>query len=128
MVSGSRRVPREGWTGLEIRVMATIAGLLAVAFLVFDRGGEGPAPPPVELVVDPNTAPPGVLLSLPSMGPKMLERVLEARRQAPFKSLADIDQRVKGVGPKTIEVWKPFMHIEPERSAARVRNADVAGT
>jgi hypothetical protein len=113
---------------LEIRVMAVIAGLLGLAFLVFDRGGEGPAQPPVELVVDPNTAPPGVLLSLPSMGPKVLERVLEARRQAPFKSLADIDQRVKGVGPKTIEVWRPFLHIEPEQSEPPGGNADVAGT
>jgi hypothetical protein len=108
--------------------MSIVAGLLAGASLVFDRGGEGPPQAPVELVVDPNTAPPGVLLALPSMGPKVLGRVLEARREAPFRSLADIDHRVKGVGPKTIDVWRPFLHVEPEQGGSPDANSGVAGT
>jgi competence protein ComEA len=123
-------LPREGWTGLEIKVMAIAAGLVAVGFLVFDRGDRTgrAAPPPAVLRVDPNTAPPGVLLAIPALGPTILPRMLEAREKAPFKSLADIDRRVKGVGPRTIETWAPLMRIEPEKSEPAAAQAPLAGT
>ena len=59
----------------------------------------------------------GASPALPGVGPVMLQRLLEAREQEPFGSLAAIDRRIKGVGPKTIEQWRPllrFEYAEPE--------------
>lgn len=45
-----------------------------------------------------NTASQTELESLPGVGPKLAQRLIQARQQRPFKSLADLDQ-VPGVGP-----------------------------
>ncbi len=49
-----------------------------------------------------NTAPVQDLEQLPGVGPKLAQRIVEARQQKPFQSLKDLDQ-VPGVGPKMLE-------------------------
>jgi competence ComEA-like helix-hairpin-helix protein len=49
-----------------------------------------------------NTAPLNDLEQLPGVGPKLAQRIVEARQQRPFQSLQDLDQ-VPGVGPKMLE-------------------------
>jgi competence ComEA-like helix-hairpin-helix protein len=49
-----------------------------------------------------NTAPLRDLEQLPGVGPKLAQRIVEARQQKPFQSLKDLDQ-VPGVGPKMLE-------------------------
>jgi competence ComEA-like helix-hairpin-helix protein len=49
-----------------------------------------------------NTAPLKDLEQLPGVGPKLAQRIVEARQQKPFQSLQDLD-RVPGVGPKMLE-------------------------
>jgi competence ComEA-like helix-hairpin-helix protein len=49
-----------------------------------------------------NNAPLQDLEQLPGVGPKLAQRIVEARQQKPFQSLKDLDQ-VPGVGPKILE-------------------------
>lgn len=45
---------------------------------------------------------------LPGIGPKLAERIeMERQKNGDFGSLETL-QRVKGIGPKRIESWKPF--------------------
>jgi competence ComEA-like helix-hairpin-helix protein len=49
-----------------------------------------------------NTATQAELEALPGVGPKLAQRIIIARKQKPFSSLADLDQ-VSGVGEKLLE-------------------------
>jgi competence protein ComEA len=79
------------------------------------------------LVVDPNTAPPAVLASLPKLGPALVERIVAARAEAPFQSLEDLDDRVKGIGPATIAALRPHLRFESVDPAAEPAE-DPAGS
>jgi competence protein ComEA len=112
-----------GWNASERALLAAIAAALAIA-LGWSAWGtteaEGLLPAP-ELVVDPNTAPPEVLLALPRVGPTLVKAIVAARREAPFESLADFDARVRGVGPATLAALKPHLRIEPALPRATPR-------
>ena len=49
-----------------------------------------------------NTATAEELEILPGVGPKLAERIIQARKNKPFASLADLDQ-VPGIGPKMLD-------------------------
>lgn len=49
-----------------------------------------------------NTATIEELVTLPGVGPKLAKRIIEARQEKPFTSLADLDN-VSGIGPKMLE-------------------------
>lgn len=53
-------------------------------------------------MVNLNTATQAELERLPGVGPGLAKRIVAARHQKPFRSLADLDQ-VAGVGPKLLE-------------------------
>ncbi|MBL4809838.1 MAG: helix-hairpin-helix domain-containing protein [Phycisphaerales bacterium] len=60
-------------------------------------------PPPAKLLVNINTAGTNQLQLLPSIGPKLAQRIIDDRTEnGQFKSLKDLD-RVKGIGPKTLK-------------------------
>jgi competence ComEA-like helix-hairpin-helix protein len=54
-------------------------------------------------LINLNTASQKELQSLPGIGPKIAEKIIEARGEKPFTSLEDFDQRVSGVGSKMIQ-------------------------
>lgn len=59
-------------------------------------------PAPARLLIDLNTADSHELQLLPSIGPKLAQRIIDDRTEnGPYKSLKDLD-RVRGIGPKTI--------------------------
>lgn len=60
-----------------------------------------PLPAPV-LVVDVNSAPPGVLSALPSIGPALAREIDDRRAEAPFRTPSDLSRRARGVGPATL--------------------------
>jgi competence protein ComEA len=99
-----------GWEGPIRGVLATVAIVLAIG-LVRAQGPEGATTEAPRLVVDPNTAPPAVLAALPSLGPGRVKAIVAAREAEPFRSLEDLDARVKGVGPATMAAIRPYLEV-----------------
>jgi len=63
--------------------------------------------PPINV----NTATADQLMQLPGIGPVTAQSIVAARTEKPFRSLIDLD-RVKGVGPKTLDKIRPFVVME----------------
>ena len=86
--------------------------------LVLERKPPTPAPYPRQAGVrklqpgDPpinvNTATAEQLMQLPAVGAVTAQNIIAARADGPFRSLADLD-RVKNIGPKTLEKLRPFV-------------------
>lgn len=66
-----------------------------------------PGEPPINV----NTATVDQLQQLPGIGPVTAQSIVNARADKPFRSLADLD-RVRGIGPKTLDKIRPFVVIE----------------
>lgn len=60
--------------------------------------------------IDPNTAPLEQIARLPGASRAVAERVVAERAIAPFRG-ADELRRVRGVGPATVEKWKPHLRL-----------------
>ena len=64
--------------------------------------------------IDVNHAPAEELQKLPGIGPRLAQRIVDARVKSPFKSVDHL-RRVSGIGPKTLEKLRPFVTVgEPE--------------
>jgi len=113
MVAQATRSPW-GWNTPARVLLTVLAGAAALALWIEAPRGSGPAVVVPSLVVDPNTAPSAVLAALPRLGPATVGRIVEARRQAPFRSLEDLDRRVPRIGPATVEALRPFLRFGPE--------------
>ena len=59
--------------------------------------------------MDPNKAARDELMTLPSVGEKTADAIIEGR---PFKTIEELSN-VQGIGPKTLEKLKPFLEISP---------------
>jgi competence protein ComEA len=79
---------------LYVALAALAVLALAVVFL---------RPDPTTGPVNINRAPVGVLVSLPDIGPEIAQRIIDARPIADEEAL----QKVKGIGPKTMEKIRP---------------------
>jgi len=79
--------------------------------------------------IDLNRASAADLQRLPGIGPVIAGRVVEARRKAPFQSVDDLRGRVPGIGPKKLEVLRPYATVagDGERVASAEQDED-AGT
>jgi competence ComEA-like helix-hairpin-helix protein len=64
----------------------------------------------LEAPIDLNRATAEELRRLPGIGPKLSERILEARRKEPFKTVDDL-RRVPGIGPKTLANLRPYVTV-----------------
>jgi len=58
-----------------------------------------------------NTATQEELETLPGIGPKLAERIMEFRKHTPFRSVNDLDF-VSGIGPKRLEALRPEVTVE----------------
>jgi competence protein ComEA len=67
--------------------------------------------------LDPNTASWVELAQLEGVGETLALRIVEDREtHGPFHSLEDLD-RVKGIGAKTVERLRPYLHVAPSDDA-----------
>jgi len=71
--------------------------LLVLAFLLMPPLAARAAPG-----IDANTATEVELDAISGIGPALAARIVEERRKAPFSSLDDLEQRVRGVGPASL--------------------------
>jgi competence protein ComEA len=89
--------------------------LLGLGLLVAGRssrtGSATATLPPPRLILDPNTAPGEILTALPGLGPGLVRNWVEARRERPFRSLDDLERRVRGIGPATLARIAPYLEI-----------------
>jgi len=83
----------------------------------------------VRLSVEINTATDEQLQSLRGIGPAMARRILAERARAPFSSLADFDERVKGVGAITLRRWVTdgLVLATPVPASGRQRPSALSG-
>jgi competence protein ComEA len=71
------------------------------------KGKIQPGGPPINV----NTATADELMRLPGVGPVMAQNILAARTAKPFPTVNDLD-RVKGIGPKTLDKLRPFVVVK----------------
>jgi len=65
--------------------------------------------------IDVNTASAAELELLPGIGPTLARRITDFRdRSGPFRTIESL-QRVRGIGPKTVEKIRPYA-VAPERA------------
>jgi competence protein ComEA len=62
--------------------------------------------------IDINAAGAAELRQIPGIGPVLSQRIVDARSQKPFATVADL-RRVRGIGPKTLEKMRPFVTVSP---------------
>jgi competence protein ComEA len=74
-------------------------------------GGAGRKLQPGDAPINVNTATVEQLQQLPGIGPVTAQSIAAARSVKAFKSVVDLD-RVKGIGPKTLEKLRPFVVFE----------------
>jgi competence ComEA-like helix-hairpin-helix protein len=71
----------------------------------------------LQSALDLNKATAQELQSLPGVGPKLAERILDERQRKPFESVDDL-HRVSGIGPKTLEQLRPLIRVGPAVAGA----------
>jgi competence protein ComEA len=72
--------------------------------------GQGKKKPPPAGKIDVNHATAEQLRTLPGIGPMLSARIVEARRQQPFRKVDDL-RRVKGIGAKTLARLRPYITV-----------------
>jgi hypothetical protein len=100
-------------------VVAAALGLAAAHRAIVPPVNDGTWVAPA-LKLDPNTAPPQVLGALPQVGSTLVRQLILARQDQPFTSLEDLQDRVRGVGPATLEHIAPFLRLESAIGVGRV--------
>jgi competence protein ComEA len=62
-------------------------------------------------------------LQLPAIGESLARRIVDDRRErGPFRSIDDV-ARVRGIGTKTLNRLRPFLHLAPDSTAAANRDS-----
>jgi competence protein ComEA len=75
-------------------------------------GGPPAALPKVVRTINVNAASAAELELLPGIGPALARRIVDDRAaHGPFRSVNDLD-RVKGIGPRTIERLRPLLRAD----------------
>ena len=102
-----------------------LAVFLAIGVTAGVTAGATPGLAEVRLSVEINTATNEQLQSLRGIGPAMAGRIIAERARAPFSSLADFDERVKGVGTITLRRWVTdgLVLATPVRAAGAPRSS-----
>jgi len=91
----------------------TVAVLLAISVLLLCRytaigTQETPQPKQYQFRIDLNTATLGELQTLPGIGPKLAENIIQYRDgHCPIHDFGEV-MNVRGIGPKRHSVMKPY--------------------
>ncbi len=96
---------------------------IAIGSLSTRHRSESPARTPIVLTppaprgpLDLNHADAAALEALPRIGPSLARRIIEDReRNGPFHAVEDLE-RVRGIGPATLEVLRPLITIDAASS------------
>ena len=86
-------------------VKSEAASLVVLPAKMSNKSAKTPTDP-----IDLNRASLADLQRLPGIGPKLAQRIVDARESRPFASIGDV-RRVPGIGVKTLEKIKPFIAV-----------------
>ncbi len=82
---------------------------------------ERPQPQTAQFQVDINNAQWPELATLPGVGRKLAERIVESREtDGPFRDNDDL-RRVRGIGVRTLESIRPYLRSVPGRQAVAAK-------
>ncbi|MCL4721011.1 MAG: ComEA family DNA-binding protein [Gammaproteobacteria bacterium] len=110
-----------GWQTVLGAVVALAGAVTVTAWLlrdvsfISDSVGGLFRPAKASLVVNINTATRAELETLPGIGPA-LAALIEAGR--PYRTVNDLE-RVKGIGPRTVESLSPYVRVEGDTGKIR---------
>jgi competence ComEA-like helix-hairpin-helix protein len=76
--------------------------------------------------IDPNTASADQLMRLPGAGRAVAERIVTERGVAVFRTVEDLD-RVRGVGPVSLDRWAPFLTLPRQAAGPAPTTAAAVG-
>jgi competence protein ComEA len=105
------------------------AGLVAAISWWVYRGGtsgrtveiEKAQPQTARFQVDINKAQWPELATLPGVGRKLAERIVQSREtDGPFRDNSDL-RRVRGIGPRTLESLRPYLRSVPSQQAVAAK-------
>lgn len=65
----------------------------------------------IRFPLDVNQASRELLELVPGIGKVTAQRIIQARRTKPFRTLEELDERVYGIGPVTSERIRPFLTV-----------------
>ena len=101
-----------------LRVVAAIALALGLAVPAgAQTAGSTPKPAATTAVINLNTATAAQLESIPGIGAKTAERIIEYRQKnGAFKKVEDL-MNVRGVGEKSFLKIKPLITVAPSRNS-----------
>ena len=99
---------------MMIRTMMAAIAAVALSATALSAQSKAPAPKPVATATAPvnlNTATAEQLATIPGVGPKMAERIIDYRQKnGGFKKLEDL-MNVSGVGEKSFLKMKPLITV-----------------
>ncbi len=102
----ARKSQGAGFNRLLI-IGAVVVVLIAVAWWLWTQSQ-------ANRPVNPNTATREQLMNVVQIGPEIADRIIANR---PYVDAADMEKRVKGIGPKTLEKMKPRLDFNGDGSA-----------
>jgi competence protein ComEA len=99
---------------MMIRMMMAAIAAIALSAPALSAQSKAPAPKPAATIAAPvnlNTATAEQLATIPGVGPKMAERILDYRQKnGGFKKIEDL-MNVSGVGEKSFLKMKPLITV-----------------
>jgi competence protein ComEA len=103
---------------MMIRIMMAAIAAIALSTTALSAQGKAPAPKPTATTAAPvnlNTATADQLATIPGVGPKMAERIIDYRQKnGGFKKIEDL-MNVSGVGEKSFLKMKPLITVTAAR-------------
>jgi competence protein ComEA len=83
---------------------------------------------PVAAAVDANTASADALRGVSGIGPAIAKRIVEERRHGPYRSLDDLQARVKGVGESSVRRFAAGGLVVADGASSSARAAPTVET
>jgi competence protein ComEA len=124
------------WGDQAAVALITLVSLVVIAGWLIWQGRlrgrlidiETAEPVAIQFQIDINQADWPEIALLPNVGEQLAKRIVADRAaNGSFHSLEDLD-RVRGIGPKTVESMKPYLRpVAPQRAASNPVGAESAG-